>query len=518
MKLGKKKKQNDAPQQAESKTPALKQLTGVALLQSLVVVMAGAVAAALMLVIVVQPATETQAQQQIHQAAAQSRFRVEQQLTLLEDLLAGVAAQPAVVDGLQDPALRKELESGLTDLLPGMRQVALVPYGEVPRTADNAAGLGFASLELLRRAETGHQVHADAFPRDGQWFVQLAAPVRHPATEALVGSMLWVLDGNLLMRLLTHEDAGAARLALVQTVAGNANTLASFGTGGGAPVVLELSTPNWALHYAPSPTTTPALNTVWMIALIVGSSLLAAVLVWVLSAGAQKALRREASALTQWAHKAFSGERATLPQLHWGLMASLGEVLQRLAQVADKRAERVMAAPLGAAASAAARGPGSLEEPMFQESDLLGIDMLDGDDDVLGLDDEPSPGELTAAAAPDAPATPAPVVAEVAADIFRAYDIRGIVDETLTTETVELIGRAVGSEALARGLDTLCVGWDGRHSSPQLAAALSRGVDGHRLPCHQGGRGAHAGIVFFHPPSRHRFRRDGDRQPQPGQL
>ena len=34
----------------------------------------------------------------------------------------------------------------------------------------------------------------------------------------------------------------------------------------------------------------------------------------------------------------------------------------------------------------------------------------------------------------------------VPASIFRAYDIRGIVDDTLTEETVEMIGRAVGSE------------------------------------------------------------------------
>ena len=41
--------------------------------------------------------------------------------------------------------------------------------------------------------------------------------------------------------------------------------------------------------------------------------------------------------------------------------------------------------------------------------------------------------------------------ASVPASIFRAYDIRGIVDETLTEASVKLIGRAIGSEAAARG-------------------------------------------------------------------
>ena len=37
-------------------------------------------------------------------------------------------------------------------------------------------------------------------------------------------------------------------------------------------------------------------------------------------------------------------------------------------------------------------------------------------------------------------------------EIFKAYDIRGIVDKTLTTAHVESIGHAIGSEARERGL------------------------------------------------------------------
>ncbi|APX91829.1 phosphomannomutase/phosphoglucomutase [Halomonas sp. 1513] len=64
----------------------------------------------------------------------------------------------------------------------------------------------------------------------------------------------------------------------------------------------------------------------------------------------------------------------------------------------------------------------------------------------------------------------------VPASIFRAYDIRGIVDETLTEASVELIGRAIGSEAAARGESTVVVARDGRLSGPRLTAALTRGL------------------------------------------
>jgi phosphomannomutase/phosphoglucomutase len=64
----------------------------------------------------------------------------------------------------------------------------------------------------------------------------------------------------------------------------------------------------------------------------------------------------------------------------------------------------------------------------------------------------------------------------VPASIFRAYDIRGIVDETLTETTVEVIGRAIGSEAAARGESTVVVARDGRLSGPRLQEALIRGL------------------------------------------
>ena len=62
------------------------------------------------------------------------------------------------------------------------------------------------------------------------------------------------------------------------------------------------------------------------------------------------------------------------------------------------------------------------------------------------------------------------------ASIFRAYDIRGIVGNTLTPAIVRWIGRAIGAEAHHRGARTLVTGRDGRHSSPELHAALIAGL------------------------------------------
>lgn len=68
------------------------------------------------------------------------------------------------------------------------------------------------------------------------------------------------------------------------------------------------------------------------------------------------------------------------------------------------------------------------------------------------------------------------VLPALPSEIFKAYDIRGIVGKTLTADIVEQIGHAIGSEAVARQQTRICIGRDGRLSGPELASALARGI------------------------------------------
>jgi phosphomannomutase / phosphoglucomutase len=60
--------------------------------------------------------------------------------------------------------------------------------------------------------------------------------------------------------------------------------------------------------------------------------------------------------------------------------------------------------------------------------------------------------------------------------LFKAYDIRGVVDRNLTTDAVRAIGAALGSQALAQGMASIVVGRDGRLSGPKLRDALTDGI------------------------------------------
>jgi len=63
-------------------------------------------------------------------------------------------------------------------------------------------------------------------------------------------------------------------------------------------------------------------------------------------------------------------------------------------------------------------------------------------------------------------------------NIFREYDIRGIVGDQLTDETVEILGRAIGTFFAQNGARRIAIGYDARKSSPGFCDLLTRGFNG----------------------------------------
>jgi phosphomannomutase / phosphoglucomutase len=109
----------------------------------------------------------------------------------------------------------------------------------------------------------------------------------------------------------------------------------------------------------------------------------------------------------------------------------------------------------------------------------------EGEPTLADVTREPAPneaGEPAAATTADArggkAATTGDPGARVSIDrsIFRAYDIRGVVGSTLDAGVARLIGQAVGSVMLEKGLKEIVVGRDGRLSGPDLASALGDGL------------------------------------------
>ena len=65
---------------------------------------------------------------------------------------------------------------------------------------------------------------------------------------------------------------------------------------------------------------------------------------------------------------------------------------------------------------------------------------------------------------------------QVDSSIFKAYDIRGVVDKTLTEDVARAVGRVLGSLAVEANVSAFCVGRDGRLSGERLMNALVEGI------------------------------------------
>ena len=449
----------------------MRTLGSVALSQALIVVVATALALALVFFLIVQPASEQQFEATAQAAANNAASRVDGYLSLLQQSVQGLAAQPSLVDTVSSGGDLLQAATQLQNSLPGVAAVYLFPRRAIPRSPANDPMLGFAGLESARKAETGSPLVPDAFPRDDRWLIHLAAPVKLSGDNPVAGTLLMIFDATSLQPLLVDGQNDGA-LALRQAVSGTISTLLSQGSGGGEPRVATLKNPDWSIAYTPAGQAQMPVN-ILLAALLLGLPLLvAAIAVWALLNRAKRSLRRDSTSVIEWAHKAYSGERSKLPALHWDAVASLAEVLYRLSQVVEKRVSKAGEGSRPAAADK--KRPTAEAEPLFQDKDLPDVDMLEGDEDVLGfgaVSAEPLFGANALLDADEREQAPM-----LSADIFRAYDIRGIVDETLTEAGVELIGQAIGSEALARGVSALCVGCDGRHSSPGLVDAVARGL------------------------------------------
>ena len=68
------------------------------------------------------------------------------------------------------------------------------------------------------------------------------------------------------------------------------------------------------------------------------------------------------------------------------------------------------------------------------------------------------------------------VIQTIPKEIFRAYDIRGIVDEQLNDDLMYDIGRSIGTEALTHGQDSIVIGRDCRLSGERLSSRLIAGL------------------------------------------
>ena len=408
---------------------------------------------------------------QQQQAAQQAQAWGQSQASALNQALRQLDADTR--NAARDPQLLEALQSGQPEPIraaeqklashPGVVDAHLNRRSQVRQATERPGPVNFAALEMLQRVESGQTPAPEAFRVGDRWLIYSAAAVRAHEQQPLQGTLLRITSLERLLETLPNLPAEAGQLRVQQQFS-NASAQLLLQRGGAGldsqAISLPSSNPNWTLSFLPS-AQLAALSL--SPALLLGAALAALcglLLGLQLVLGAQqRRLREDVMHLGQMVQELSNGKAIKTPTLSLPALGALAKSLARLTPQPMARA--VSTAP------PAARPAPSTEyiDPLFQNTDILDIDILDEDQDWLGLDTKE---RETAMSSPKAPQLPA--------SIFRAYDIRGVVGDTLTTETAYWVGRAVGSESLAKGEPNVSVGRDGRLSGPSLAEHLIQGL------------------------------------------
>ncbi|MDG9858065.1 phosphomannomutase/phosphoglucomutase [Pseudomonas nitroreducens] len=448
------------------------------LLPSLILTVGGVVAASALLWFSLFGQADKAHVTQLSNAWSESQAgALRQSLNLLAADSRAMAGDPQLLPTLQsnDPTRIAALEKALTQgHLDGLVDVHLNANGQAVQDTTRPGPLNYAALDMLHRVESGQAVAPEAYKVRTRWLVYNPIALR-AADNSIQGSLLLVVDLQRLLGNLPPMSADIGQLQISQQFGNSpAQLLLQRGQASdAAAVALPSGNPNWKLSFTPGPTVTDQLYSPTLLGIAALLALVGSLLgLYLAQSAMQRRVSKDAQALGQFVQELAGQRTAKAPELSLPSLQALAQALARQPRRKTETpgasapaapaapAQPIPAATAASAPVAATESP--LVDPLFQNTDILDIDILDEDQDLLGLEQTP------AMSTPKAPQLPA--------SIFRAYDIRGVVGDTLTAETAYWVGRAIGSESLARGEPCVSVGRDGRLSGPELVQQLIQGL------------------------------------------
>lgn len=367
----------------------------------------------------------------------------------------GMVTDPAVREVMSggDAAARTAKAQELARLLPGVWRVRLLPPGVNQVDTSTAPPLGYADLQMLRMAE-----QRDAFP---------PVEVELPGTAQAHFSLMHRIVGNdqsllgVLMATYSPQVVGrsVAQLELdggaVELRQGGSVVLARRGAhaaGRSDAVTVRVPGSRWNLVYWAGREGGQMIAADWTAyAAIYGVVVVVlAIVIYLAFRALAGAMRRDQVTILNLVKDILN--RRLAPNYPVRLAGSRVSVELLLGMGQEYAAAPSRGQP--AAAKAESPVPDLTAAPTFLHGGGIEIE-----------DEAAAEADLMTAGLDKVPAS-----------IFRAYDIRGVVGDTLTAEIVEAIGRAIGSEAFERGQQAIVIGRDGRLSGPELSEALARGL------------------------------------------
>ncbi|MFT5560229.1 MAG: phosphomannomutase/phosphoglucomutase [Sulfitobacter sp.] len=391
----------------------------------------------------------------INQAADNTRARVNQAQTKLlkqaNNMATSIRLTELVVNA--DASARSLEEARLRELIPNAVRVRMIRIGEARVDRDEDPPFTYTSLDLVNKAEQGETVYPEAINANGRWVIGLAAPIKPPSSDAIRGTLMVYLDTAALLDEISEEIQGS--VTIIQAFNSNQQTeFLQAGEGTGDILERDLINKVWKLQFQPSEALSNASigNVVTFSIPLVGFLLIAFGAVFI---GIKKIIATLQSDTTLLQNQMADAINGTFSPSENFELSEFVELDLTLARLGKKEGEKKEVKPLNVTAK-----PKAVVQP-----DAIDVEVDEDGGYLEGSEEEEHEFKNE--------------TKEEAIDvsgIFRAYDIRGVVGQTLTNEVAYRIGQAIGSEADSLGETKLVVGADGRLSSPDIVGALIDGL------------------------------------------
>ena len=406
------------------------------------------------------------------------------------EMARGVARDPRTRQLLQsgDEVAIRERERELVQLFPWVLRVRLLPIGIRNPDKSTKPHISFACIEMLREAEAKLQappmeVHVINTP---QQHVEIIQPVPSADDKIALGHLQVTLQIEVLKQWVTSL-APQGYVSLTQAVE-NQPTILLAETGdksavnSSRAVELPVAGTRWQLNlWLPGDTSIGLFNPNFIITLVV-SALMSFLLVMLLWRSVSRAVSNDVESFMQLMVEELRDHKV---HSHYFRLQEFEEGAKKVGNLsASHTMERERDTNVATMTMADLKLDPNMET--IKDDDLLSVEELN-DSGTFKKNfqqkaaSKPEPPARKPANKPKA-ATVKPKPAKAAppalppAEIFKAYDIRGIVGRTLTAQHMLLIGQALGSEAMSRGLTSIAFGRDGRLSGSELGQSLVKGL------------------------------------------
>ena len=366
--------------------------------------------------------------------------QVEELASALQQLLLDGQTQSLALQALADPAKLGELSQYLSGRIPQVKEALIVPMPLWAFHPAEVAGDGFALQEMMMAVQGGQQALLQMHPSlQPPMLVHVGAIKKG---EELAGFLIIRIDPAYVLAQFNPDLSGNAYSSISQNNGRQASTtLKTVGQAGAAGTFSEKLLVSGTLFRieVPVPKVPGFLSgSVLAVAVVLGLLLIVSAVIlyrlnkqWVVEHPLPMAARRFTEP-TPEAGPMPVGEQAPVPKPVAGKTQSNGPSPAARAPVAPPRQAELPEPP-----------PMRLRYDIQERHKAKASDMHQVD---------------------------------LTAEIFRAYDIRGIIGKTLDAGVAIQVGRVLGTLALEKNAGPMVVARDGRLSGPELVEGMIKGI------------------------------------------